>query len=277
MVLGLLLVLTGCSLNPFDRGPKLEFISNPISLEYGKVVDPKEFVKKYTADEIFIGEYDPFTVGEQSIVYTLIRNGKEIEYTLTINITDTQNPRFTKKTEDILIMEGGTFDVKNYFEAFHDVDGKVPVTLLESFDSSKPGVHVMTAQAKNKNGNISTTNFTLAIKSKEEYEQIVANVTPKPAEENTQENTADNSGGNSSAGNSNSGNTSSGGTYVEPERPQPVQKPSNKSFMFSDGYNIQTGLSACTAYIGPYSQFERACVDIRNGDGIGIGYEAQFY
>ncbi|MDE8220900.1 hypothetical protein PT161_05490 [Erysipelothrix rhusiopathiae] len=204
-----------------------------------------DLIKSSKYDEIFVSEYDPLKLGEQSIVYKLIRNGKEKEFTLIINNVDTHQPHFTKTTDEILIMEGSTFDIKNYFEAIHDVDGKLEITLKEKADKYKPGVYVMTAEAETKNGNKIGTNFTLAVKSKEEYEKIVANVTPKPVEEPADKNEGNQSG---------AGSTTEKPVIVQEtpqakpeERPQAIPKSERRLYLFSDGYNVQTAPSACTS------------------------------
>lgn len=268
------LILTGCSF--FSTAPSISFIKDIEPIEYGNTsIVLEDYISKSQYDSIKISEFNPFLIGEQTISYTLKRNGEELVKELVLTVVDTKSPVFTEKSEETMIIQGDDFKVENYFVAVDPVDGNVEVKLLTEIDTNVAGVYKADVGATDKNGNKNTYTFTLAIKSTDEIASIENTVNPKPpvVETPTQPTTPT----------PNPPTTQKPSTPETPSKPQTpsvpekpsTPKPANKEFLFSDGYNMANVESHCLAYISQYPNHGRACVPIKK-DGQYKGMLARF-
>lgn len=264
------LLLSGCSY--FSTAPSLSFIKDIEPIEYGNTsINLEDYIASSKYDSLKISDFDPYQVGTQTITYTLKRSGQELIEVLELTVVDTQSPTFIEKADETMIIQGDDFEVSNYFKAVDPVDEEVEVKLSKELDTSVAGVFKTDVEARDKNGNKNTYSFTLAIKSTEEIAMIEETINPKPSVPETPDIPSTPQAPNTEKPSQPDVSTPK---PIEPEKPS-IPKPSNKTFLFSDGYNMANVESACMAYISEYPNHARACVPIKE-NGVYKGMLARF-
>ncbi|QIK57008.1 hypothetical protein G7059_03660 [Erysipelothrix sp. HDW6A] len=248
-----------------SKRPKLSLTTKEDTVEYGEKLDLKSYIESSSVDDIFISEFDPFTVGKQEITFSAIRNGETLEVALILNVVDSKSPSFSTKAEEILIVEGDAFEPSYYFKASDPIDGEVDVSIKEDLDTEKLGMTLYTVIAEDKNGNQNSVTFNLVVKGKDEVAAIEENLKPEvPDTPSSQEKPQTQAP------------PSTNQTPTEKPKPAPSQ-PSNKAdphtkeFLLSQGYvNDPTAggkdvTNACAVYISKFPNNARACRPIYEG------------
>ncbi len=158
------------------------------AIEYGSAnYDLNDLVKKVDGEIVSVKKKaDTSVVGKQEIIVEVKKDNVVKEVPIVVSIVDTTAPVISLKEEKVTITEGDDYDLTNNVDSVNDqVDGILSY-LNEVNDDSKlyynfsynqdeidtVGEHEITVTAKDKNGNVSTSKFTL---------EVVAPVVETPA------------------------------------------------------------------------------------------------
>jgi len=148
------------------------------TLEYSKeTVDPLSLVSSDDSDVVITTDdnIELTSVGEQSVIYTLSKEGQTKDVELTFNVTDTKKPKISIENEEITIDAGDSFDPLNNVTAVKDaVDGKLSYTESQEpdrgeytvtgyYDTNTKGTYEITVTAKDSNGNKRTKTYKLTV------------------------------------------------------------------------------------------------------------------
>ena len=170
----------------------LLFKDNTI-MEYGTTTyDPISFIKKATGNvRIISTKVDLNQVGKGEITYEVEKENITKQFTVDVEIKDTQLPEIKIKKEEISLYVGDSYDVKENIESVTDpVDGDIPYleqisddttngySILGDIDYNKAGEYPLTVKAIDKNGGMTESTFKIKIQEKPVKKQsILANVT----------------------------------------------------------------------------------------------------
>lgn len=265
--------------------PNYEITLKETTVEYGedaKVVRLIEKIGKTEIDADFIvnsntlilddyevtfDDIDTSKLGPQTIAVHF-SNDKIADAEIEITVVDTKAPEI-----EFLVEENTKVALKtvkdekwNQFvsvtdnhstgddlEVEYDLDTKV----VDYSDKIK-----LSVVAKDSSGNTSEKEIALVIEDEPKKEEQKKETKSTISQDNT------------SSSNVTQPNTSAGSnyeTYVQPSIP----KPGNRSYMFSDGYDMSSAPSACQADLLS-SGYTGSCTPIQDADGIYIGMQLTF-
>ena len=239
----------------FNQPMELELKSTHIDLGYGDAFNPIDYIDEYTKSDgvqlVLPNAIDTKHIGQVKVIYTLKNQLKSISKELTVNIQDKNAPMITLNTKDVtLTRTKDTFHGKAYLSsAMDDVDGDVTDSVTWTNPDESINDQTITYSVKDKAGNESQSMLSLHYKDPE----------PAPTPETIVIYQPSGGGGNTSGGETPpSTNTSHGTQY----------------FMFSDGYNLDSGYSACIAAGSAFGAY--SCEPIMGGDGLYKGYKLTY-
>lgn len=170
---------------------------------------------------------------------------KKVNFKKEVTLVDTQSPQIN--SEDEFVVEEGNeyFVLSNYIDVKDNFDDEVFIGYTGSYDLNKIGEYPVEIKAIDKSENESIKKVVVKVVDKEKEIITIPNEPPKPSENNT--NNGSNNNGGSNAGN--------GGSKPQPN-PTPQPKPNNsgykaqnKDFLFSEGYDKNSGFQACKNYL----------------------------
>ena len=216
--------------------------------------NPMDYIEEYTkADgiQLILPEaVNTKQIGEIKVIYTLKNQLKSISKELTIKIQDKTAPTITLNTKDVtLTRTKDTFHGKAYLSsAMDDVDGDVTDSVTWTNPDESINDQTITYSIKDKAGNKSQSVLSLHYKDPEPAPTPETIVIYQPSE-----------GGNTSGGETPPSTSTSHGTQY---------------FMFSDGYNLDSGYSACIAAGSAFGAY--SCEPIMGGDGLYKGYKLSY-
>lgn len=235
----------------------IQLYADTIQLNYGDTFNPSKYIKSYTnADnvELTIPEpIDTHQLGSITITYSLRNHIKTIKKQVQVVVVDFENPIITLSNQEVtLIRNQDTFSCKAYLSsAVDNVDGDITNKVeCSNVDSSKD-TQTVKYTVKDSSGNEGTKELKLTFKDPPEPEKVII----------YQE--SGNSGNGYSVPEQSDGDKES---YLVPT--QPVQH-GTQYFMFSDGYDMDSGYQACIVAGSGYGLY--SCSPIQE-DGIYKGY-----
>ncbi len=242
---------------------ELDLTNEDITLQYGDPFNPVNYVSYYTiADNVELILPDPIDtteLGNTSVTYTIKNELKFETKELLIHIVDTTSPVINLSNQEVTLTRGeDTFSCKAYLSnAYDDVDGDLTdsVTCTDSDESKNQQDIVYTVS--DESGNVGEKTLTLS------YVDPEPDPTPETIiiYQNTGNDTSSSSNSSSSYNNSSS-NSTSGNSGSSPSH-------GTKYFMFSSGYDLDTGYQACIAAGSSYGAY--SCSPIQE-NGIYTGY-----
>ena len=239
----------------FNQPMELELKSTQIDLGYGDAFNPIDYIDEYTkADGVQLvlpNAIDTKHIGQVKVIYTLKNQLKSISKELTVNIQDKNAPVITLNTKDVtLTRTKDSFNGKSYLSsAMDDVDGDVTEHVTWTNPDESINDQTITYSVKDKAGNESHSVLSLHYKDPE----------PAPTPETIVIYQPSGGGGNTSGGETPPSISTSHGTQY---------------FMFSDGYNLDSGYSACIAAGSAFGAY--SCEPIMGGDGLYKGYKLSY-
>ena len=234
---------------------EIKLKSDHIELKYGEVFNPIDYIEDYTkADDIQLilpEAVETKQIGEIKVIYTLKNQLKSISKELTIKIQDKTAPTITLNTKDItLTRTKDTFHGKAYLSsAMDDVDGDVTEHVTWTNPDESINDQTITYSVKDKAGNESQSILSVHYKDPE----------PAPTPETIVIYQPSGGGGNTSGGETPPSTSTAHGTQY---------------FMFSDGYNLDSGYSACIVAGAAYGAY--SCEPIMGDDGLYKGYKLTY-
>ena len=238
----------------FNQPMEIKLKSDHIELKYGEAFNPIDYIEDYTkADgiQLILPEaVETKQIGEIKVIYTLKNQLKSISKELTIKIQDKTAPTITLNTKDVtLTRTKDTFHGKAYLSsAMDDVDGDVTEHVTWTNPDESINDQTITYSVKDKAGNESQSVLSLHYKDPEPAPTPETIVIYQPSE-----------GGNTSGGETPPSISTSHGTQY---------------FMFSDGYNLDSGYSACIAAGSAFGAY--SCEPIMGSDGLYKGYKLSY-
>ena len=254
-VAGILYFFSKDSLDQLFQKLDLTFTTNEVvEVKYGSGFNPRDFVKDYTkgrnVELVLPGKLDTKVLGEHTLTYVVKNQKKSISKDLKVKVVDKQAPILKLKQYSLSLERGvdTKFACKTYLEkAVDNVDGDLQEKVTCSqFDSNKDKQDIV-YKVKDSSGNSSTAILKLNLKEKESVavkEKI--KYVPTPTDDKGREKYPSSSKGVGST------------DFI------------TKKFLFKDGYNLDSGYSACIAEGKKYGRF--SCTPIKNNEGIYIGY-----
>ena len=188
-----LIVLIGAGLvfynkykaNEIYNSISIEFVEN-VKVEYGKEVNPLDFVKPYSDDLMVVwNKMDTLSVGNQKVDCFVKKEGFEKKFTLSYEVVDTCKPEINLKKSSATIKVGKQVNVLDYVSSVNDkVDGELTYkdypndsdnnyyTFTTNLDPSKPGTYTVEFVAVDKNNNKTTKSMTIKVEKEEEIVNI---------------------------------------------------------------------------------------------------------
>lgn len=168
---------------------------------------------------------------------------KKMKFNKKVDLKDTTAPII--KTEKEFVVEEGNeyFVLSNYVEVIDNFDDEVFIGYTGSYDLNKIGEYPVEIKAIDKSDNESIEKVVIKVVDKEKEIITIPNEPPKSSENNSNNSSGSNAG--------NAGSNSSGETKPKPQ-PKPNNsgyKAQNKDFLFSEGYDKNTGFQACKGYL----------------------------
>ena len=243
--------------------------------------------------EITFDEIDVFKLGSQTITgkYT---DGSIPKQMIEIHVVDTKKPVIKINKDIDLNMElkdVRKLKVDSYYSVSDNQtpDSKIKIKkyIKEEKYSYGDTVHLI-IEAKDKSGNISKKSVPICINAKKEKKEIHEEKKDESEEsknvessQNESQPTQNPQTRNSSSQNSQSYQVPQQFVQQAPQQTQtvPVQpsrpKPSNKQYLFSQGYDMSSAPSACQSDLLS-SGYTGSCTPIQDSDGIYLGMQLIF-
>ena len=233
----------------------IEFTEPEVTIEYGQTFLPSKYIKDYTETdnvELVMPESMKMdAIGDQTMIYQ-IKNGYKTEtFELTVHIVDTQAPVITLNTHDVTLTKGEeVFAAKAYIvNASDNVDGDITDQIHIDVKDDQIDQTVVYS-SRDSSGNESTEKLELHWKDPPEPE-VVYIETPVYINESTS-----------------TGSGAMESTIVN------ENNHGTQNYMFADGYDLDSGYSACAAAMSAIGQ--GTCIPLTNDQGLYIGYQLNY-
>lgn len=230
----------------------LDLSDSEVTIEYAAAFNPMDYVKDYThADGVVLTipeTIDTHVLGTVTVLYQLSNAYRSISKDLKVTIIDSTAPVINLTTQEATLTRGeDPFSCKAFLSSAEDsVDGDLTDQVMcSSADESKDD-QTITYSVTDSSGNEGTAALALHFKDPEPDPEPIIIYQPVP-------------GGNS-------GGSSSGGV-------SPPAQHGSQTFMFSQGYDMDSGYQACIAAGSAYGAF--SCQPIME-DGIYTGYQLTY-
>lgn len=225
--------------------------------------------------EVTFSEIDFDKLGEQTITATFSDESIKDE-SFVLHIVDTTAPVITIK-EDPASMDleqvkekdfGSLFEVTDNYTSTSKIKLK---TYIEEENYTYEDQVTLVIQATDSNKNRTTKHMTIQINPKPEEPEEKEEA--EPSQESGNSATSNNS---SSYGANQPQSIPSQSQNQQSTAPAQPQKPSNRQFLFSDGYTMDTVSGACSSALFS-SGYAGSCVPLQDANGIYYGMELRFY
>ena len=244
----------------------IEFMEPEVNIEYGQIFAPAKYIKAYTQDEnvelVLPESVKMDTLGEQTIIYQIKNPWKTKAFELIVNTVDTVPPVITLNAREATLTRGeDKFTPAAYIVSASDnVEGDLTSAIEVKAEDDENDQTVLFI-VKDSSGNETTEKFQLHWKNPPEPEIVYVE---KPVYVG---------GGGFNGGSSNTysdgnnqngdgGNQGSGAGH------------GTQYFMFSDGYDLDSGYVACTAAMSQIGY--GSCSAITGADGLYTGYQLNY-
>lgn len=243
----------------WNQPMQINLKTDRIELNYGETFDPIQYIENYTkADGIQLilpSHVNTRRIGQTKVIYTVKNLLKSVSKELIITIRDKTPPVIKLNKKDVtLIRKKDTFKGKAYLtSAIDEVDGDITESVTWTVANESKDDQIITYHVKDKAGNATKEMLSL------HYKDPISEPKPEISTSSTTNKKPEGSSQNNSGG-------------VSP--PAKSQSHGTRYFMFSDGYNLDSGYKACVATgkkIGTYS-----CEPIMGKDGIYKGYKLTY-
>lgn len=201
---------------------------------------------------------DLSTLGEKMLIFKYNRDESQ---EFLINIVDTVAPVIEFDVEEIEVEIGNLyFDIHNLIQVNDNYDSEVKLQVDGHYNLDEVGAYRLKLIAKDSSGNESQRDVVVKVLEKEKEVVTVVEEVPVYVE-----------GGNSNNPPQSSGNNTK---PTEPSNHNSnTPKPSSKTYMFEDGYTLQTAPKACSEDLNKayYAGWGGSCTAIYNESGVATG------
>ena len=248
--------------------------SEDVVIEYGHYFLPASYIEDYPKGEnieiVFPDTVQLDRLGEHVFVYQIQNPIKSVSQELKVTCIDSTAPVITLNQYSVTLTKGtDRFIPEEYIiSASDNVDGDLTDLISYDYEKKETNQTVLYSVADS-SGNSSEVELTLKWKDPPEPEIVYVE---KPV------NTPSNNGSSpSTISSSSSTGTPNAGTGSLPAAtvPQPpTQVHGTKTFMFADGYDLDSGYSACVVAMNSIGY--GSCTAIVGGDGLYIGYQLDY-
>lgn len=143
----------------------LELVSDQMELGVDQVFDARDLILSGSYDDIEIPIIDTSTLGEKTITFTVKKGVSSLSKTVSVNVVDSQAPVITSGTR-FYLEYGEKADVREYYKATDNTDGSVPIEVIGTYDSKKPGNYKIQLRATDSSGNTTARDITVIVKEK---------------------------------------------------------------------------------------------------------------
>ncbi len=143
----------------------LELVSDQMELGIDQVFDARDLILSGSYDDIEIPIIDTSTLGEKTITFTVKKGVNSLSKTVSVNVVDSQAPVITRGTR-FYLEYGEKADVRDYYKARDNADGVVPIEVIGTYDSKKPGNYKIQLRATDSSGNTTARDITVIVKEK---------------------------------------------------------------------------------------------------------------
>ncbi len=253
--------------NVFTYGSKQTIVDRVESVG-GETVKKKNKISSNTIKmkeyEITFDAVDTYEIGEQKIKARFSDSNIESQSFL-IKVVDKEKPSITFVQEEPYEMELKDVEKENW-KTFYVVDDnatdaddiKTQAKIKEKNYKEGDTVHLI-IKAKDASGNKNKKSFLIHIKEKKVEETKTEDSSSKEEENDTQKESS------SQSENSNSTKQTQTTTVTEP-------RPSNRTFLFSDGYDMESAPIACESALNS-SSYGGSCTPLQDSEGIYYGMQ----
>lgn len=193
-------------------------------------------------------------LGKQEVVI----NVNSIDVNVNFRIEDTTAPEIIVEKKSFQVEKGNEyFDIKKLITVIDNYDSKPMVGFSGYYDLNVVGTYQVEISAKDKNGNESQLKVRITVNEKEI--EIVEKEVPVQQDNG-------NTGSNTNNGtNNNNGSETQSQTVITNTLPK-------KEFLFSSGYDLKSGFTACQQYRGNASGACKPLLD-QNSEPYGYVYK----
>lgn len=259
----LIVLLLGCSTAGIVVGKRyydflqqdltLDLSNEEVTLDYGQGFNPMDYVTDYTqAEDVQLklpDAIDTKVLGTTSVIYTISNPVKSEQKELKVRVVDQKAPMITLSNQEVTLTRGqDKFACKAYLtSAVDDVDGDLTQQVQCSKEDENKNEQDITYSVTDAAGNGAEAHLSLKLKDPPpppEPEKIVIYRDNKPS-------------------------ASSGTVPAQ----APPQTHGSQSFMFADGYNMDSGYQACIVAGSQHGAY--TCQPIQS-DGIYTGYQLKY-
>ena len=253
----------------------IQFSENVV-IEYGHYFLPASYIENYPKSEnveiVFPDTVQLDRLGEYVFVYQIQNPIKSVSQELTVTCIDSIAPAITLNQYSVTLTKGNdVFIPEEYIvNASDNVDGDLTDLIRCDYEKKEKNQTVLYS-VTDSSGNCAEVEFTLKWKDPPEPEVVYVE---KPIYTSSS-NGSNSSGATSSSSSASAANTGTGSNTS----PEYIQQPSaqshgTKTFMFADGYDLDSGYSACVVALNSIGY--GSCTAIVGGDGLYIGYQLDY-
>lgn len=245
--------------NEKNQSLEITLYADTIHLNYGDTFNPSEYIESYTkADNVELSVPEPIDthqLGTFTITYSLRNHIKTVKKEAQVIVVDLEKPVITLSNQEVTLTRSqDTFSCKAYLSsAIDNVDGDITGKVECSSVDTNKDTQTVKYTVKDSSGNEGEKELKLTFKDPPEPEKVIV---------------YQDSGSNSTAGSYSAPATSGGSNQTYSAPAQPVQH-GTQYFMFSDGYNMDSGYQACVVAGSSYGTY--SCSPVQE-DGIYTGY-----
>ncbi len=232
-----------------------------IEVDYRAAFDPKDYIEDYTeAEEVQLSmdsNVDTNELGLYRVTYMLDNGIRHISKTLQVKVVDKEAPVITLRETNVSMYRTDQFSCEAYVQSAADnVDGDLTKSVkCSSIDTSKD-TQTVTYTVEDSQHNAAEATLTLNLSDKPEPKPEVIYVEVP-------------------SGNY-SGHSESNLQGIAPNQSTDSAQQSHgtQNFMFSDGYDLDSGYSACIVAGSQYGAY--SCEPIMGSDGLYKGYKLTY-
>ena len=152
----------------------LDIEFNTKTVEYGSDTEAKDLVRSHIGDLNIDQEIDTYSVGAQSVTYTLSKKEERYkqlikrDFETDIEVKDTKPPVLELKEDEVYVYTNSDYDPKdNAADAYDIIDGKIEkIDIIGDYDLSKSGSYDLIVSVSDKNGLKTEKPFTLNVRNR---------------------------------------------------------------------------------------------------------------
>lgn len=241
---------------------QIDLKQDEVTLQYGAAFNPMLYVESYTQEEnvelILPDEIDTSMICDVDVVYLLKNQLKSITETMKVHIVDTTPPDIILSNQEVTLTRGEqSFVCKAYLSnAMDEVDGDLTSEVACTDIDESLNEQTVVYSVKDCSGNTAEKKLKVKFVDPPEPETIIVYKDPMVPQQ-----------------------------PINPTKPSQDRKPSSGStsvdrtsgsqnFMFSDGYDMDSGYQACIAAGNAHGAY--SCTPLQNEEGIYIGYRLDY-